>query len=176
MSSPHSTRLPLATRLAIGLIISSTTFHGALAQTGQTSPVSFRKPSVEMAALQPGTGASADTADLESLSEQKQTLEGEVRYAKAKLDAAQKKLTNAANDEQSAKLQQEVQDWEARMRTTQAQLAQVDQELSSTVVVDNNVLLGGPGTEIIVPGENLEIFVVEDPSFNGRYQVRRGGY
>jgi polysaccharide export outer membrane protein len=32
------------------------------------------------------------------------------------------------------------------------------------------------GNSVVLPGENLEVFVVEDSSFNGRYQVRRGGY
>lgn len=128
-----------------------------------------------MAALEPGAPQAEAQIDLESLSEQKQTLEGEARYAKAKLETAKKKLTNSPNEEETAKLQQEVQDWEARLRTTTAQLTQVDQELAATSA-EGGAQLGGPGSEIIVPGENLEIFVVEDPSFNGRYQVRRGGY
>ena len=35
---------------------------------------------------------------------------------------------------------------------------------------------GDPGNALIKPGENLEISVDEDQSFNGIYQVRRGGY
>jgi hypothetical protein len=33
-----------------------------------------------------------------------------------------------------------------------------------------------PDTEVIVPGENLLVRVAEDPTFDGTYQVRRGGY
>ena len=33
-----------------------------------------------------------------------------------------------------------------------------------------------PKADIILPGEKLKIFVVEDSSFNGVYMVRRGGY
>ena len=32
------------------------------------------------------------------------------------------------------------------------------------------------GEEVILPGNNIELWVNEDTSFNGRYQVRRGGY
>jgi protein involved in polysaccharide export with SLBB domain len=112
--------------------------------------------------------------DSEELEEKRQTLEGEVRYAKAKLDSAQKKLslqTAAGNVEQSDVLNQEINDWEARLRTAKTQLSEIDAEL-------NQLSSGSHGSDsdVIVPGENLEVFVVEDPSFNGRYQVRRGGY
>lgn len=33
-----------------------------------------------------------------------------------------------------------------------------------------------PVPDVILPGNTLEVFVNEDTSFNGRYQVRRGGY
>jgi len=37
---------------------------------------------------------------------------------------------------------------------------------------------GGFGSEdrLILPGDDLEVLVVEDASFNGTYKVRRGGY
>lgn len=152
----------------------------------------FRKTQVDLASSKapaptvPQAPADALTApvlqnkvaqkDAEDLSEKRQTLQGEVRYAKAKLEAAQKQfaLQTAAGDlEKAEHLDQEVKDWQGRYSAAKAQLDEIDKQLSDvaaspgrTVTVD----------EVVVPGENLEVFVNEDPSFNGIYQVRRGGY
>jgi protein involved in polysaccharide export with SLBB domain len=112
--------------------------------------------------------------DMEDLNEKRQTLQGEVRYAKAKLEAAQKQfsLQTAAGDlEKAEHLDQEVKDWQARYESAKAQLDDVEKQIGE-------VSQGHPTAveEVVVPGENLEVFVNEDPSFNSVYQVRRGGY
>lgn len=141
--------------------------------------VTFRKTEVGMSE----GGASSPTmiqteTQTEDLAEQRQTLETELRYGKAKLEAAQKRLSiqsAAGNVEQADRVNQEVKDWEARIQDTKTKLAQVEAELHATGGGDHAALMAGDA-DVIVPGENLEIFVNEDPSFNGRYQVRRGGY
>ena len=148
-------------------------------QAQTSGKIAFRKPQIEMSAEQATATPSLISKrqaqeDAEDLDEKRQTLEGEVRYARGKLDSAQKKLalqTAAGNAEQIDVLNQEIRDWESRLKTAKAQLSDVEAEL-------NRVSSGvhGSDSDIIVPGENLEVFVVEDPSFNGRYQVRRGGY
>ena len=35
---------------------------------------------------------------------------------------------------------------------------------------------GRPLSKMILPGEVLQVFVLEDEAFNGLYQVRSGGY
>lgn len=141
--------------------------------------VAFRKPQVTLAVNAPTNASGADKppsgGDYEDLAEKQQTLQGEVRYAKAKLDAAQKQLalqTAAGDLEKAERIDQEVKDWQARYFTSKAQLDQVENELNEST----KGLQSGPGDEIVVPGENLEVFVNEDPSFNGIYPVRRGGY
>jgi protein involved in polysaccharide export with SLBB domain len=141
-----------------------------LASTKAQSPVSAAQPPVDTLTA-PVIQAKKDSEDL---SEKRQTLQGEVRYAKAKLEAAQKQfaLQTAAGDlEKAERLDQEVKDWQGRYSSAKAQLDEVEKQLTDvtpgrTVSVD----------EVVVPGENLEVFVNEDPSFNGIYQVRRGGY
>lgn len=141
-----------------------------LASTKAQSPVPAAQPPVDTLTA-PVIQAKKDSEDL---SEKRQTLQGEVRYAKAKLEAAQKQfaLQTAAGDlEKAERLDQEVKDWQGRYSSAKAQLDEVEKQLSDiapsrTVSVD----------EVVVPGENLEVFVNEDPSFNGIYQVRRGGY
>jgi protein involved in polysaccharide export with SLBB domain len=141
----------------------------------------FRKPTVALnnsPVAEPAPSPAPKTTvftDAEDLREKQQTLQGEVRYAKAKLDAAQKQLalqTAAGDLERAEKIDQEVKDWQARYLSARAQLDQVEKELNDTT----RGLQSNPGDEIVVPGENLEVFVNEDPSFNGIYQVRRGGY
>jgi protein involved in polysaccharide export with SLBB domain len=115
--------------------------------------------------------------DVEDLTEKKQTLEGEVRYAKAKLEASQKQLavqTAGGNLEAADRLNQESKDWQARLDATRAQLTQVEKELDDASQGQQSAV--SASNEVVVPGEVLEVFVNEDPSFNGRYQVRRGGY
>ncbi len=112
---------------------------------------------------------------MDDLSEKRQQLLGEVRYSKAKLDAAEKQfaLQTAAGDLDKAEhLDQEVKDWQARYSSSKAQLEEVERQLSDVAQSTKTT----PGEEVVVPGENLEVFVTEDPSFNGIYQVRRGGY
>lgn len=138
--------------------------------------IAFRRTEVGINTTAQASTAFVGESDPEGLSEKRQTLEAEIRYASTKLDAAHKKLSSqsaAGNVEQVDRLNQEIKDWEARIQASKLQLAQVDTELlSSTGEIAISTGDGG----IILPGENLEVFVVEDPSFNGRYQVRRGGY
>lgn len=143
--------------------------------------VAFRSSGVDLKDAQrtviPKTLADADQAkDLETLTEQKRTLDSEVIFAKAKLEDARKKLaikSALGRPEEADVAEQAVKDWEARLKGMRAQLAQVDEEIDAS---RQTVKEGSPGGDLIVPGENIEVFVVEDATFNGRYQVRRGGY
>jgi len=140
-------------------------------------------PAPQAPAMQAPVGITSVTSqegqrELESLAEQKQTLDTELKYARAKLEAARKRLAieTAINStpERADKAQQDIRDWEARVKTLRAQLDQVEKELEAgTRGMETN---GQPQEGLVLPGENLEVFVVEDASFNGRYPVRRGGY
>jgi len=152
---------------------------------------SFRKSQIDLASSKaqgaaPAAPQPADTLtasalenkaaqkDAENLNEKRQTLQTEVRYAKAKLEAAQKlfALQTAAGDlEKAERLDQEVKDWQGRYASAKAQLDELEKQLS-----DVSQSRGASVDDVVVPGENLEVFVNEDPSFNGIYQVRRGGY
>ena len=114
--------------------------------------------------------------EMGSLADQKDTLESELRYAKAKLEGARNRLnaaTAANHPEEADKWEQEVKDWDARVKSLQNQTSEVDNEVQGAI---KEMEPSAPEENIILPGDNLELFVVEDASFNGRYQVRRGGY
>ena len=146
----------------------------------KSNPVNFRKPSVEMnnagATVVKQESQRKAQADLEELQEKKQTLETEIRYAKSKLEGAQKKMavqSAAGNADQVERLNNEIKDWDARIKASKEQLAQVDAEVGK-VKPGGDVASGD--SDILLPGENVELYVNEDASFNGKYQLRRGGY
>lgn len=157
----------------------------AWAQTDSAKP-QFKKPQVGMNESVQITGAEGPAIgrpaavdrnvvdDVETLEEKRETVDTELRYAKSKLEVAQKKLSvqsAAGNADQVEKLNTEIKDWEARIKASQDQLAAIDAEISKA---QPPTLVGD--SELVLPGENVELFVNEDQSFNGRYQVRRGGY
>lgn len=119
--------------------------------------------------------AAATTA--EDLEEKREALEREIQYGRTKLEAAQKKLavqSAVGNADQIEKLSAEIKDWETRVRISRDELDAIERDLDRSAPQGSAPVFGE--SDIIVPGENLEIFVNEDASFNGRYQVRRGGY
>ncbi|MEI9896289.1 MAG: hypothetical protein WDN28_21105 [Chthoniobacter sp.] len=76
-----------------------------------------------------------------------------MRYAKAKLEAAQKQfaLQTAAGDlEKAEHLDQEVKDWQARYSSAKAQLDEVEKQLADASQV-RSASPGGPGEEVVVP-------------------------
>src|SRR5690606_11309485 len=52
----------------------------------------------------------------------------------------------------------------------------VQSQTTATIQNLQNSLKGNVEANLIVPGESIEVIVLEDDSFNGVYQVRRGGY
>jgi protein involved in polysaccharide export with SLBB domain len=128
--------------------------------------------------LQPVSPAMAGESqqEMDDLASQKQTLDSELLYAHSKLDAARKRLdveTMAGHSDEADKWEQEVRDWQGRVKDLESQSGQVNSEMQGAV---QSLQPAAPEDTLILPGDILEIFVVEDPSFNGRYQVRRGGY
>lgn len=116
--------------------------------------------------------------EMDDLAQQKETLDSELRYAQSKLDEARKRLdveSMAGHIEEADKWNQEVKDWSDRVKGLQSQQAQVDNEVQGAIQ-SQQPSTGPTEGDLILPGETVEIFVVEDASFNGRYQVRRGGY
>jgi protein involved in polysaccharide export with SLBB domain len=154
--------------------------------TGSTSggPIPFRNPTpaikdVDGSYQAPGGGVATvgeSQQEMDNLSDQKETLESELRYARSKLDSARRRLdveSVAGHTEDADKWEQEVKDWDSRVKALEGQLAQVNTEVQGLIQQAQPTT---PDENLILPGDNLEIFVVEDASFNGRYQVRRGGY
>ena len=78
----------------------------------------------------------------------------------------------------------QVQAWEAelaklrnQLRTVDAEVVQLKDQLAGQVQATPPVSGGSQArSDLIGPGETIEVFVMQDESFNGMYQVRQGGY
>lgn len=148
--------------------------------------INFRPPSASLNtnenSIQSEESSLAKKANAtEELMDRRDSLEGEIKFGKAKIEAARKRsqvLQSLGKTEESERLNLESKDWQARINNSREQLAQVEEELAKTQKSGGSerVAEAQTGEEVILPGNNLEIWVNEDTTFNGRYQVRRGGY
>lgn len=112
-----------------------------------------------------------------SLVERRDILESEIRANRSRMETTRRRaevLNSLGKTEDAERLKAEVHDLEARVRNAQEQLAQVEEDLSRSKTATEVTM--AEGEEVILPGNNVELWVNEDTSFNGRYQVRRGGY
>jgi protein involved in polysaccharide export with SLBB domain len=116
---------------------------------------------------------------LDDLMDQKSLWQRELVDARARVSTAKEKLdvaTSTGNREAIEKWNVEVDNWEARMKTDVVELEKVESDIQDTVQTLQNSLKSTSDNDIIVPGESVEVYVTEDETLNGVYQVRRGGY
>ncbi len=121
--------------------------------------------------------------NLKSINAKQRSLQQERAYIGSKLKAAQKNLERASLAKPDAdgtnagilKWQREIDAWQARFDDAESELRKVDLEQKSLLSALEAVASSGKD-EVLIPGDILQIYVAEDESFNGLYQVRRGGY
>ena len=145
--------------------------------------VNFRVPSADVkptdSALESGGTPIAGSSDLDSLIDRREALQSEIATIQKAMEADRKRaqvLQALGQAEEGDRLIVRVRDGEARLRNARSQSGQIEDEIER---LQRNTSDSGPrtvGQEIILPGENVEVFVNEDRAFNGRYVVRRGGY
>lgn len=117
--------------------------------------------------------------ELGRLGEQKASAQKELTLANARIAELNAKLaaaTNAGRAEEIDKLKRDASVWEARKQNADAEIARIETSTGDTIRSLQKSMQGGDSNELILPGESLEIIVMEDDSLNGLYQVRRGGY
>jgi polysaccharide export outer membrane protein len=131
----------------------------------------------EMLKKQFSTGGSQK--DLERLTERKNTIDKEIVYYRSKFTSSGRLLTGAEKAGNAAEIEKwgrEVQAWSTKLKASENELAQVEAEIQTVIEKIQKEALEPTQSNLILPGDALQIFVVEDESFNGIYQVRRGGY
>ena len=115
---------------------------------------------------------------IDKLSEKKSQIEKEIDYDTAKFNAASRSYQaalKAGSPEEIDRWNREATAWDNRLKAAQADLAKVDEDIKQKMEEFKAAIVGGP-VGIIVPGDALQLFVLEDETYNGLYQVRRGGY
>lgn len=167
----------------IGLLLFSCLM--GLKAGAQTSDITAHKKAKEefQQAQQSAIKKQMDTESvqrrLDSLTEQKDLWHREIINAKGKASLAREKLTQASTSgvrEEIEKWRMEVSNWDARSKAAIVELERVESDIHDTVQTMQASLKGKPESDVILPGESVEIYVTEDESLNGVYQVRRGGY
>ena len=116
--------------------------------------------------------------ELNALSEKKAALAREVEYARAKLENAKKQKDVArqlgAQDEME-KWNREEQTWQSRVSAAETEIAKIETDTTDAVKRLQRQL-DDSSKGVMLPGEVIQLFVLEDESFNGLYQIREGGY
>ena len=125
-----------------------------------------------------GTTGQTIQSDLAKLAERKASIEREVEYSRSKLSNASKQLgvaTRLGAQDEIEKWRKEVTAWESRIKAAEAEVTKIESETEAAI---KNLYKISEETQsaIILPGETLQVFVLEDETFNGLYQVREGGY
>lgn len=116
--------------------------------------------------------------EIDRLSDRRVSLERETIYVKSKLDNATKQL-QLANSGQVAteieKWQREVAAWTERSKSVSSEISAIDSQME-TKIAELRKLASEGSSKVLVSGDPVQVFVVEDESFNGVYQIREGGY
>ncbi|MFN7139153.1 MAG: polysaccharide biosynthesis/export family protein [Limisphaerales bacterium] len=117
--------------------------------------------------------------ELDRLNEQKTLWEREMVFYRTKLNHAKSQLASATTGGTS----QEVDRWkreivalEERIKTAETELERVQNQSRVAIQTLQGSFKENVEANLLVPGESIEVLVLEDDSFNGVYQVRRGGY
>ena len=133
----------------------------------------------ELSAHQKQLDAKSVQDRLDTLTEQKNLWQREIVNAKGKASFAKEKLAQATTDgvrEDIEKWRLEASNWDARAKAAILEEEKVESDINETVQSLQTSLKGNPESDMILPGQSVEVYVTEDESLNGVYQVRRGGY
>jgi polysaccharide export outer membrane protein len=136
----------------------------------------FKK--AEEAASKMETENDAGMRDFDKLTRERQTLEadvihykGQVTYAEGQLEGAQQ--TNNSKDTQ--RWNTELATAKAKLENAEAQLQEVNGKIRSAIVTLQQSMGGSQPANVVVPGDNLDVMVAEDPTLSRVYEVRSGG-
>jgi protein involved in polysaccharide export with SLBB domain len=133
----------------------------------------------ERALTQKQVNSDSVQQELGRLSQQKALLQKELALANARLADINAKINTATTlgkAEEIDKLKRESAAWDIRKKNAETEIAKIETSTGDAIRSFQKSMQGAEGSELILPGESLEIIVMEDDSLNSTYQVRRGGY
>ncbi len=117
--------------------------------------------------------------EVNRLSDRRITLERDLTYSRSKLDAASKQLQVANTSQVAAEIekwQRETSAWSDKVKAVEIEIGQIDAQMESKIGELRKLAAGEGVSKLLVTGDPIQVFVVEDESFNGVYQIREGGY
>ena len=123
-------------------------------------------------------GAQSLQKQIDQLTERRASIERDRQYSRSKLNNANTQFTTAtrlAAQDDIEKWRKEVAAWEGRLKSNEAELTKNEADAEATFK-QLQEKMGVNQSDILLPGQAVQIIVVEDESFNGLYQIRRGGY
>jgi len=176
MSKPNSPLLVLLLTLTLVAVpaFSQNSFDSATEQHKQLRD-EFKK--AEQAAAKMEADNDVGTRDLDKLTRERQSLEADVIHYKGQVSYAQGQLEGAQKDNSpdAQKWNRELISAKAKLENSEAQLQEVNGKIRGAIVALQQSMGGGAQSNLIVPGDNLDVMVAEDPTLSRVYEVRSGG-
>lgn len=119
--------------------------------------------------------------EVDRLSKERAALQRNVDYYNLKIESALRNLKYAQaitppDKEAVEKAQKEADYFKSKLEQSKADLAKCENDLKQAIEMYRKALQEPLESKLILPGEVLQLFVMEDETFNGMYQVRSGGY
>jgi polysaccharide export outer membrane protein len=116
---------------------------------------------------------------LDKLTDDKDRLEKDVELARTRLNYSTRLYQAAVKTgepDEIEKYSKEVASWNVKLQASESELQKIDAQTQDVIKGLKSSMEAAGSSNIILPGDALQIFVLEDDAFNGLYQVRRGGY
>ncbi len=162
----------------VGLLASSL-FAQTLDATAEQRKVRDQFVQAEQVTQQRQVSTDSFQRELDKLVEQKNRWQSEIVSAKGKGAFANEKVkyhTTLGEQHEMEKWRKQADDWSSRVKAAESELARVDSDIQATVQALQASLKQFDEGSLLLPGESIEVFVTEDETLNGVYQLRRGGY
>jgi protein involved in polysaccharide export with SLBB domain len=119
--------------------------------------------------------------NVERLQRKRGDLQRDMNYYRARLDRANKDLEmiqkmTPIDKELEDSTKKDVTYYSGRYKVSEDELTKIEAELTAAVQQIRESVITPTKDKILLPGQVLQLFVLEDESYNGLYQIRNGGY
>lgn len=121
------------------------------------------------------SGSSLDDK-LSELTEKKQQLSKSLVYFNSKYNSALASAGVASSETGKASADREVAAWAAQVKSAESEIQALENQIRDLGQQLQDSMLQGDSSSLLLPGQAVQLYVLEDETFNGLYQIRRGGY
>jgi protein involved in polysaccharide export with SLBB domain len=119
--------------------------------------------------------------NVERLQRKRGDVQRDMNYYRARLDRATKDLEmiqkmTPVDKELEDSTKKDITYYSGRYKVSEDELTKVEADLAAAVQQIRDNLITPTKDKILLPGQVMQLFVLEDESYNGLYQIRNGGY